>query len=318
MFITDIHSFIPGNQIDNVQLASTYGKSEDFVLSKIGALRLPRKMPNQTSLFFAIEAAQKLFKCNSSIKPENIDCILVVTQNPGNGGVPHISPQIQSALSISNKCHTFDISLACSGYPYALSIISSYMAANNLCNGLLITSDQYSDILDSDDKNTSLLFGDASAVTLVQSEPTSYYSLKINDISAYTDGNSHDAIEMRNGLLYMNGRNVFNFALQTVPLAIKNHLADRDLSLLDIDYVICHQGSKAIVESIRKKLELSVDKVPICIEQIGNTVSSSIPLVLKDKFFTPTREKNCNRILICGFGVGLSIATMILTKISKC
>ncbi len=185
------------------------------------------------------------------------------------------------------------------------------MEANGLSNGILVTSDPYSDIINPLDQNTSLLFGDSSTATLIQKNPDPN-CYKIGKLYGYTNGKEGSSISKVNNLLSMNGRAVFNFALKTVPPQIKYCLEEEEIKEEDIDLYLMHQGSKAIVEAISRSFPSNKDKFICNILNSGNTVSSSIPLILKSILSGKNLPKT---ILASGFGIGLSIGTMIIKKV---
>ena len=183
------------------------------------------------------------------------------------------------------------------------------MQVNDLSTGLFFTADPYSKILDPQDKNTVLLFGDAAAVTLL--EPAARPGAWVAPLFRFcTRGKDGGALENRNGALRMNGRAVFNFSATDVPIQIRALLQEAGLGVNDIDLFLLHQGSKFIVDQLRKRLDVPSDRVPINLAGQGNTVSSSLPLLLRDYLDDP----KLRRIVLSGFGVGLSWASCLLTR----
>ena len=126
MYITGIGSYIPCNFLDNFAQAQKFSKSPDFITSKIGAFKLPRKYKYDTSATLAVNAIQNL-KSNFPFFENDIDLICVVTQNPHLGGIPHTSAIVHGLGGFPSTCNSFDISLGCSGYIYGLSIVSSFL-----------------------------------------------------------------------------------------------------------------------------------------------------------------------------------------------
>ena len=234
----------------------------------------------------------------------NIDCCIVVTQNP-DFNIPHTSAIVHGKLELPQECACFDISLGCSGYVYGLSNIISFMKNNNLRNGLLFTADPYSEIIDKEDKNTALLFGDGATVTYVNDD-AKFVPI---DFTFGTNGSGYKELLCRD-TLYMNGRAVFNFTATTVPKHIQTILEKNNLEDDDIDKYILHQGSKYIVDTIRKRLKVSIEKVPFDMYEYGNTISSSIPILLEKEI---QKDEN-KKVVISGFGVGLSWGSAILEK----
>jgi 3-oxoacyl-[acyl-carrier-protein] synthase-3 len=179
------------------------------------------------------------------------------------------------------------------------------MEANAIEKGLLVTADPYSKVIDEADRNTALLFGDAAAATLLSRNPT----FVAGPFDFGTRGEDSDALHVDpSRKLRMNGRAVFNFSAQEVPRSIARTLEARKLTIQDVDLIILHQGSRFIVETIARRLGVG-NKAPFYSGEFGNTVSSSIPIGL-----ATLPVASMKRILVSGFGVGLSWATTILER----
>ncbi|MCB5161518.1 ketoacyl-ACP synthase III [Marinomonas algarum] len=299
--IQSIASYLPKDSVDNMHQADRLGADRDFVQHKIGVSTLPRAEEHDSVVSMCVAAFKQLCK-KESVDLNEIECVVLCTQNPDGGGLPHNSALIHAELGLSEECACFDIGLGCSGYVYGLSVIQSFMSVNGMKKGLFFTCDPYSKILNHDDKNTCLLFGDAASVTLISDTPC--YILEKAQFS--TKGSASDALVKNDGILEMNGRAVFNFALQEVPKQITSILNKAELCIEDIDVFLLHQGSRFMLENIIKRTKISEEKTPINLLQTGNTVSSSIPLLLESEL-----SNHSNRILMSGFGVGLSWATAI-------
>ncbi|WP_155649295.1 ketoacyl-ACP synthase III [Aliivibrio fischeri] len=304
MYINTIASYIPEYKVDNYIQALKFGESEDFIDSKIGAKILPHINENINTSDMAVEAINKLL-AKSDISKELIEAIVVVTQNGDFGGLPHTSAVVHGKLGLSKNVSAFDVSLGCSGYVYGLSILKAHMNEMGFRNAILVTADPYTKIVNSEDKNTSLLFGDAATATLLSDN--GHWS--IGKPTLQTNGSGFQALT-KEQYLVMNGRAVFNFAAINVPEQIAAHLVESDLKQNEVDLFLLHQGSKAIIDVIKRKLKETDEKVPLDMGETGNTVSSTIPLML-EKYL---ENDEINTILISGFGVGLSWATNILRK----
>lgn len=304
--IQSIASYLPKGRIDNREQADRFQTDREFVEQKIGVSTLPR-FEAEDSVVSASVAAFKSLCGKERIDPAEIECVVLCTQNPDKGGLPHNSALVHAELGLPEDCACFDIGLGCSGYVYGLSVIQSFMAAHGMKKGLLFTCDPYSRILNPEDKNTSLLFGDAASVTLISDTPR--YVLSNAKFS--TKGRGSEALQKKGNLFEMNGRAVFNFALQDVPKQIKSVLESAELKMEDIDLFLLHQGSRFMLENAIKRAGLPAQKAPIKLSETGNTVSSSIPLLLEDEL-----DSNLGTILISGFGVGLSWATAIYSQVN--
>lgn len=300
--IKDIASYVPKTTMSNLDLLDQFNIDDSFIRDKIGVIHRCIKSDTETTSDMASKALTRLLE-NNSLKSDEIQTLVLVTQNP-DSNIPHSSALVHSKCSLSSNCAVFDLSLGCSGYVYGLSVLQNFLQGNGLKTGVLLTCDPYSNIIDKSDKNTSLLFGDAATATLLCDKPL--FSIGPTLFGSF--GQSSQAIVCKDSQLHMKGRDVFNFAAKTIPSHVMTLLERSDLSLEDIDKFFFHQGSRFIVETIAKRLNLELSKVPINLDNIGNTVSSSIPLLLEDSI-------NCNefpRSLLCGFGVGLSWASCLL------
>jgi len=303
--ICDIESYIPEKKVSNYSKKEQFQITNDFIENKLGVKFVSRIDPDQNTSDLCCRAYERLIARKTDLDPKDIDVIIVCTQNP-DYFLPHTSAIVHGKLDFPEKCAAFDVSLGCSGYVYTLSLIESLMKTSDMKNGLLFTADPYSKIIDDNDKNTALLFGDAATVTHIGQDPV-FISGKF---TYGTKGKDYEHLICRDNVLTMNGREIFNFAARTVPDDIKKVLASNNLTLNDIDRFLLHQGSKYMIDFLIKRAGLPKEKTPYVIEDYGNTVSSSIPIMLKDLIL----DKNIKRVLINGFGVGLSWASTVLTR----
>jgi 3-oxoacyl-[acyl-carrier-protein] synthase-3 len=302
--ICEIASYIPEKRIDNVARKEMFGVSDTFIKEKIGILRVARKSPDEDTSDLCCRAFGELIK-KINLDSREVEAVIVCTQNP-DYNLPHVSAIIQGRIGLRDDCAAFDIALGCSGYVYALAVAESFMKSMGLKKGLLFTADPYSKIIEEEDKNTSLIFGDAATVTLIAEDPV-YRSMKF---SFGTQGRSYKNLICTDGRLQMNGREIFSFALRTIPSDVKHLLLKNGLSIKEIDLFLFHQGSKYIIDQLVKAIGIPKEKAPYVVGDYGNTVSSSIPLMLEGVF----RENQVETLLISGFGVGLSWASGILKR----
>lgn len=301
--IKNIASYLPQNKISNYDKKEQFELDDDFIENKIGVKFHTLKEKDEKASDLCVKAFKNLLQ-KENIDINLIDCCVVVTQNP-DFNIPHTSAIVHGKLELPNDCACFDISLGCSGYVYGLSNIISFMKNNDLKNGLLFTADPYSEVVDIEDKNTALLFGDGATVTYITEE--GIYIPKAFIFG--TSGKDYKELICEDKL-YMNGRAVFNFTATTIPKHIQSLLEKYGLEDSNIDKYILHQGSKYIVDTIRKRLKVDETKVPFDMYEYGNTVSSSIPIILEKEIKISTNR----RFVISGFGVGLSWASAILEK----
>lgn len=297
--IAQISSFIPRMKLSNYEVKDKFNIDEPFIKEKLGFEYLSRKQKQENTSDLCIKAYEKL----KNINKDEIECLVLVTQN-GDYKIPHTSAILQDKLNLAKTCACFDINLACSGYIYAFCAILGFMRANNYKNALLFTCDPYSQIIDNDDKNTVLLFGDGASASLINHLPV--YIPKAFKFG--TDGAGYKAIFCQNQKLSMDGRAVFNFAMQVIPKHIEALLQENSLKKDDIDKFLFHQGSKFIITSLAKRLNIDESKMPFLAQKYGNTISSSLPLMLENEIL----KQSTKRIVACGFGGGLSWGSCIL------
>lgn len=272
----------------------------------------------ETANDIAVKAAEKLFS-EFPIQRSEIDFILLCTQTPD-----YFSPTnaciIQDRLGIGKNCGALDFSHGCSGFVYGLGLAKSLIMSGIAHNVLLITADTISKALDPDDQATVLFFGDgASASLITKSEEDHFYPFIYG-----TDGSGADHLTIKGGAfaerslkdqsynphLYMNGAEIYTFSINTVPGLVKDTLAKANLTMDEIDLVIFHQANKYMLQSLRKLIKIPPEKFAIYVNNGGNTTSSTIPMALKDAL-DEGRVGTGSKIMVAGFGVGLSWASSI-------
>lgn len=303
--VAAVGQYIPARRIDNLaERVARLDYDPAALRSKIGILATARKEPEQETSDLCVLAFDDLAqKLGERLRKDEIDLIVVVTQHPDGAGLPHSSAILHGKLGMARRCFAFDISLGCSGYVAALAAVSGYLMATGGKRALLFTCDPYSKSLSEDDRNTAMIFGDAATVSLI--EPGTTWQIGAFDCG--TDGAAHHALERdAGGVLRMEGRAVFNFCALTVPGSVKAALEKNGLTKEDIDRFVLHPGSKYIVDTVAKRLELPIPAVLDC-EAYGNTVSSSLPLILSG-----LNPESAKTVLLSGFGVGLGWATCVL------
>ncbi len=304
--IKAIGVYIPPNRINNYERTATLDTDEDFIKNKIGFESLSRKLPDEDTSDLCVKSFYDLLE-QTDIKPDSIDCVIVCTQNPDGAGLPHTSAIVQNKLNLGVEIASFDISLGCSGFVYGISILQAFMVQNDLKSGLLFTSDPYSKVLNNSDRDTELLFGDAATCTWITNDPR--YLLMRSCFATDGEGGNAITVDKHSSYLSMSGKDVFMFTMKNVPKQIERCIEDNVLTKDQIDLFLLHQGSKYIVDNLTRAIQLPADKVPFNSQKTGNTVSSSIPIMLK-KYL----DSDLKYILLSGFGVGLSWATTIIRK----
>jgi 3-oxoacyl-[acyl-carrier-protein] synthase III len=277
------------------------------------------------------EAAEQLFSANVS-KREEIGAVIMVTQTP-DYIMPATAAVIHGKLGLPGECAAFDVNLGSSGYVYGLWLAFQMVETGSVSKVLLLGGDTLDRLASSNDKATGALFGDAGSATIVERAEGNSPSF----FSVGTDGKSYrhlivpaggfrqpktDAtrIEQTDSQgnrrspehLYMDGSAIFAFSTIKAPAEVKRVLAAAGEEIANVDYLLFHQANKYIISTIMRGLQLPLSKTPYqVVEKYGNLSVASIPVsvceVLRDEIM---RERK--RVILCGFGVGLSWATCLL------
>jgi 3-oxoacyl-[acyl-carrier-protein] synthase-3 len=282
------------------------------ILEKTGVHNRYISSPGETAVDLAFEAGKKLL--GSIPTHEDIDLLILVTQSP-DYVLPTSACILQDRLGLSKNCMAFDVNLGCSGFVYALSIAGGLIESGVARKGLILCSDTYTKYIGKNDRTCRPLFSDGAAATLVESSATD----RIGPFELGTDGAGYNRLIVKHsgarevaqvadscrGSLEMYGSDIFLFTMRVIPPCINNLLSRAGLALEDIDLIVFHQASKLVIENLIRTLALDKNKVFTNFENIGNTVSASIPIALKDAE-TQGRLREGDTVLLVGFGVGLS------------
>lgn len=304
--IHSIGTYIAEDRESNLEKMDQFGITPTFIEEKLGVVERAVKKKEERASDLCIKAFEDL-NAEHTIDPEQIQLLCVVTQNP-DFKIPYTAAIVHQKLGLSKHCMTFDIGQGCSGYTHALTVLDALMASLQLDHALLFTCDPYSEIVDRNDKNTALLFGDAATVSYLTRGDRGYV-LVDSDFGTVPD--SYTCLQCSDSLV-MDGRAVFTNAVNEVPKSIRALLGRNQLTLDDIDLVLLHQGSKLVVEYIKKMLSVAPEKAPFAIERYGNTISSSIPLLFK----APLQQQQHQHVILSGFGVGFSWGSCLI-ELSK-
>lgn len=301
---------VPADRLDNAVRCDELGTDLEFLDRKIGTRQVARMASGADTADLAEPACRRALE-QAGLPAEALDVFIVCTQNPHGGGIPHTSAILHERLGLATSCACFDVSLGCSGYVYGLSILEGFLDRNGLKRGMLVTADPYSKIIDPADRNAVLLFGDAATATLLVPDLEGCW-LAAEKFLFATRGSHGQAISNPGGKLAMNGRAVFEFALGAVPQQVRALATAVCWDLNTVDKIYLHQGSKFMVEQLGNLLHAGPDQVPLALAGVGNTVSSSIPLLLAEELDNP----EVRRVILSGFGVGLSWASAALSRAS--
>jgi 3-oxoacyl-[acyl-carrier-protein] synthase-3 len=325
VFIKALNYYLPIDTLSNEDINKLHPDwAIDKIMAKTGIKNRHISGKNEFASDMAINVSKQLFE-NNSIKPDSIDFILYCTQSP-DYILPTTACIIQDKLGIPKSAGALDFNLGCSGYIYGLALAKGLISAGVAKNILFITSETYSKYIQSSDKSNKTIFGDGSSATIVSNEGFA----EILDFSLGTDGSgaknliieeggsrfprnldNKNEIENNKSFLFMNGPEIFSFTSKAVPKLVYDTLLKNSFQIENIDLFVFHQANKYMLEHLRKKIEIDTDKFYIHIEDCGNTVSSTIPIALKEAIKNNNISNNMN-ILLAGFGVGYSWGGVIL------
>ncbi len=329
-YIKAISHYLPERVVTNEELVKEFPEwSVDKVAQKVGVDTRHIAAPQETAGDMAEKAARRLFD-EHNLSPKNIDFLLLCTQSP-DFFLPPTACILQDRLGIPTSAGAFDYNLGCSGCIYGMAVAKGLIATGIANNVLLLTAETYNKYLHPQDKSNRSIFGDGAAACLISTEGFA----EIGDFTLGTDGSGANHLIVRTGAarqktatgkcvedeeghlwyddyLYMNGSAIFNFTLDTVPLMMSQILEKNRLSTNDIDYYIFHQANKFMLNTIRKICVLPKDKFYVNLSETGNTVSSTVLIGLKDCMDKDLLAPGA-KVMITGFGVGLSWGGTILT-----
>lgn len=314
---------VPRTSEQNSDVYSQWGGYENFV-STTGIER--RRVVDETtcSSDLCVAAAERLM-ADMNWRNEDVDALIFVSQTP-DYILPATSNLIQTRLGLKESCFVLDISLGCSGWVYAMMVLSSLMQNGTIKRGLVLAGDTISKFCSPDDKSTYPLFGDAGTATALEwqenvtpirfcmnSDGKGYETIIIRD-GGYRNVStpaSFVKVEVGEGIvrnrlnLELDGMSVFSFGISKAPQVVKQLVDNYSIDIDSVDMFTFHQANMFMNEKIRKKLKLPVDKVPYSLSDYGNTSCASIPLTLVTQRAEVLRNNKVSHIA-CGFGVGLS------------
>ena len=321
-FIKAISYYLPENILTNEELVKEFPEwTVEKVAKKVGISQRHIAAKDEFTSDMAVSAAEKLFQENT-IKPSEIDFVLLCTQSP-DYFLPTTACIVQDRLGIPKTAGALDYNQGCSGYVYGLALAKGLIAANVAKNILLITSEAYSKHIQKSDKGNRTIFGDAASASLISTNGFA----EIGAFEVGTDGSGYDDLIVKNGgmksakvgddssedYLYMNGSGVFNFTIAAVPGLINETLKKNNVEdISKIDWFVFHQANSFMLNHLRKKIGIEKDNFLMHMENCGNTVSSTLPIVLKEHLQT---FKSGDKVILAGFGVGYSWGGTMLSVV---
>jgi 3-oxoacyl-[acyl-carrier-protein] synthase-3 len=316
--LSAIEYYLPEKVLSNEMLARQNPDwSVDKIFSKTGIKFRRIAQPEECASDLAFHAAQKLFRLHD-INPATIDFILLCTQSP-DYFLPTTACLLQSRLNISTSAGALDFNLGCSGYIYGLSLAKGLVETGQAKNVLLLTAETYSKYIQQGDKSVQTIFGDGASASLIQAD-INKNTIRIGHSVFGTDGSGADHLIVSSGaarvshiknksdqFIKMNGPEMFTFTLNVVPKIIERLSGVANIDFKKIDFFVFHQANAYMLEHLRERMQIPKEKFVTYLEDVGNTVSSTIPIALKETNFPSNAH-----IMLVGFGVGLSWGATLL------
>ena len=328
--ITGTGSALPGRIVTNKELEQLVETSDEWIRERTGIAERHVSV-GETVVTLASEAARKALE-QAGKRAEEIDLILVATCSPEQY-LPCCACQVQAAVGAVNAL-AFDVNAACSGFLFALNTADAYLRTGLAENALVIGSEVLSKLVDWKDRGSCILFGDGAGAVVVErceaspgilgralhsdgtgggvlqcgarelTTPYARTSAAKTDQKQQTDDREH--------YIQMDGQEVYRFATRRVPQCIEEALADAGLAVPDIDLFVLHQANARIIDAVAKRLHADREKFPTNLERVGNLSSASIPVLL-DELHRQGKLHRGDRIVLAGFGAGLTIGACVMT-----
>lgn len=308
--------YLPEKVLTNFDLEKMVDTSDEWIYSRSG-IKERRIADQDSSVDLAIYSANDAIK-SAKINPEEIDLIIVATMT-SEYTTPAVACLVQKAIGAHNAM-AFDVSAACSGFLFGIHIANQFIANGIYKTALLIGSEKLSHIINWEDRNTCVLFGDgAGALVLQASDRPGVIATDCKsvgeDYACLTAGNNRvqtpfTKLDIVQEYLHMDGREVFEFACTKVPMCIANLLESTQINKDEIDYYILHQANIRIIKKVAKKLDQDIEKFYTNMEKYGNTSSASVAIALDEMYKSGKLEGK--KAVLSGFGAGLTYGATVI------
>ena len=302
---------VPKKIVTNDDMSKIVDTSHEWIVTRTGICQR-HICEEETCTTLAVEAAQKALKeaiQKEGIKPEDIK-VVVVASVTSEYSFPSTACLVQQALGLSQDTMSFDIGAACSGFLYGLEVCRSLLMAQEGKYALLIGSEQLSRVLDFTERSSCILFGDGAGAAVLRLDDSLYAHRAWYDGNKdvlYCKGAGQEEMKLR-----MEGQDVFKFAVRVLKQGLDTILTDGEITIEDVDYVVCHQANKRIIEHVMKKYPGHEQKFYMNIENYANTSGASIPIAL-DEMREEGLLQEGMKIVLVGFGAGLTWSSALIT-----
>lgn len=312
---------VPESVITNDDLTKLYDTSDEWIYTRTGIKERHVVSGEESAIDLGFKAAQNAI-AKAKINVEDIDLIICASSAPPDL-YPAMACRIQAKLGIKN-IPAFDVTAACSGLIYTLSMAKAYISSGMYKTVLIIAADNNSRLCDWDDRSVSILFGDGAGSMVVTASDDGVDDILALDIRA--DGSIGEFITLpltgqncplveqcqeKPPHVKMNGKEVYKFAVKIVPQYIEKCLEVAKMTPADVDYLIPHQANQRIIEAIQQRLNYSDEKVISNIKHYGNTSAASVPIALAEGV-EHGKIKLPSTAILCGFGAGMTWGVAIV------
>ncbi|MBE5105745.1 beta-ketoacyl-ACP synthase III [Bacillus thuringiensis] len=302
--ILGIGRYVPEKVVTNHDLEKIMDTSDEWIRTRTGIAE--RRIADDTidTSYMAVEASKKALE-NAGVSGEDIDLILVATVTPDRA-FPAVACVIQEAIGAKHAA-AMDLSAACAGFMYGMITAKQFIQTGTYKNVLVVGSDKLSKIVDWNDRNTAVLFGDGAGAIVMGAVSEGRGVLSF-ELGADGSGGKH---LYQDEYVMMNGREVFKFAVRQLGDSCLRVLDKAGLTKEDVDFLVPHQANIRIMESARERLSLPQEKMSMTIEKFGNTSASSIPIAMVEELQNG-RIQDGDLIILVGFGGGLTWGAVAL------
>lgn len=313
--------YVPEKVLTNYDLEKIVDTNNDWIVDRTGIKNRHIAAPEQATSDLAFIAAERAL-ADAKVAAEDIDCVIVATETPDTK-FPSTACLLQNMIGAKNAA-AFDLSAGCSGFVYALSVANGLIVSGMYKHILVVGAETLSRILNWEDRNTCVLFGDGAGAAVVGQVEDGYGIIGF-DMGADGSGGpylmqpaggsrkpaSHETVDAHEHSVHMDGSEVFKFAVKIMASTSLRVLEKASLKSEDVDLLIPHQANIRIINSAAKRLNLPKEKVFVNVDKYGNTSAASIPIALCEARDQGLLEKGKNVILV-GFGAGLTWAAIAL------
>jgi 3-oxoacyl-[acyl-carrier-protein] synthase-3 len=302
--ILGIGRYVPEKVVTNHDLEKIMDTSDEWIRTRTGIAE--RRIADDTidTSYMAVEAAKKALE-DAGVSGEDIDLILVATVTPDRA-FPAVACVIQEAIGAKHAA-AMDVGAACAGFMYGMITAQQFIQTGTYKNVLVVGSDKLSKIVDWNDRNTAVLFGDGAGAIVMGAVSEGRGVLSF-ELGADGSGGKH---LYQDEYVMMNGREVFKFAVRQLGESCLRVLDKAGLTKEDVDFLVPHQANIRIMESARERLNLPQEKMSMTIEKFGNTSASSIPIAMVEELQNG-RIQDGDLIILVGFGGGLTWGAVAL------